>query len=274
MARRCSCAAPSLRLTGDRAGAREALQPRRRQARNPCAAARSPRSSGCARRSSATSPRSRKTRATAAEADTLYRQAVALLDANYPGSAALLNAKARLAGYLARTGQPTTAEAMFRDIVHSQPDSSNLPPSFAKCFGPTSTAAQEGRRSRGEAEIFAATQLMVRPGLAQTQAVLARELTGGTDEASRLFRQSVTLTRAGRARPRSSLRGCRTSPSRRRRNTARARVLRAALDHRRRSSSPPRRRCRASRATAPYRATRSRSPTCRRSCARAKPITA
>jgi hypothetical protein len=42
---------------------------------------------------------------------------------------------------------------------------------------------------------------MVRPGLAQTQAVLARELTGGTDEASRLFRQSVTLTRqAERAR--------------------------------------------------------------------------
>ena len=42
---------------------------------------------------------------------------------------------------------------------------------------------------------------MVRPGLAQTQAVLARELSGGTDEASRLFRQSVTLTRqAERAR--------------------------------------------------------------------------
>ena len=36
---------------------------------------------------------------------------------------------------------------------------------------------------------------MVRPGLAQTQAVLARELSGGTDEASRLFRQSVALTR-------------------------------------------------------------------------------
>ena len=45
------------------------------------------------------------------------------------------------------------------------------------------------------AEIFSATQLMVRPGLAQTQAVLARELNGGTDEAARLFRQSVTLTR-------------------------------------------------------------------------------
>ena len=46
-----------------------------------------------------------------------------------------------------------------------------------------------------QGEIFIATQLMLRPGLAQTQAVLARELSGGTDEASRLFRQSVTLTR-------------------------------------------------------------------------------
>jgi CHAT domain-containing protein len=46
-----------------------------------------------------------------------------------------------------------------------------------------------------KAEIFAATQLMMRPGLAQTQAVLARELSGGSDDASRLFRQAVTLTR-------------------------------------------------------------------------------
>jgi hypothetical protein len=44
-------------------------------------------------------------------------------------------------------------------------------------------------------EIFATTQLMIRPGLAQTQAVLARELSGGTGEAARLFRQAVTLAR-------------------------------------------------------------------------------
>src|SRR5207237_1154392 len=49
----------------------------------------------------------------AAEADRLFRQGVALLEANYPGSAALLNAKARLAGYLARSGQLATAEQMF-----------------------------------------------------------------------------------------------------------------------------------------------------------------
>ena len=131
----------------------------------------------------------------AAEADQRYRQGVALLEANYPGSAALLNAKARLAGYLARAGQLNAAEAMFRDIVRSQPDTSNLPPSFALVLRPYVDILLQRNDPAATAEIFAATQLMVRPGLAQTQAVLARELNGGTDEASRLFRQSVTLTR-------------------------------------------------------------------------------
>jgi CHAT domain-containing protein len=131
-----------------------------------------------------------------AEAERLYRQAVSLLEVNYPGSAALLNAQARLAGYLARNGQVAIAEAMFRDIVRSQPDAANLPPSFAHVLRPyVDLLLKKGADPAANAEIFAATQLMVRPGLAQTQAVLARELSGGTDEASRLFRQSVALTR-------------------------------------------------------------------------------
>ena len=131
----------------------------------------------------------------AAEADRQFRAGVALLEVTYPGSAALLNAKARLAGYLARAGQVAAAEAMFREIVQSQPDTSNLPPSFAFVLRPYVDLLLKKNDPAATAEIFAATQLMVRPGLAQTQAVLARELTGGTDEASRLFRQSVTLTR-------------------------------------------------------------------------------
>jgi CHAT domain-containing protein len=131
-----------------------------------------------------------------AEAQRLYAQAVELLEANYPGSAVLLNAKARLAGYLARRGQVVVAKSMFADIVHSQPDTSNLPPSFANVLRPyVELLLKNPDDPAALAEIFAATQLMVRPGLAQTQAVLARELSGGTDEASRLFRQSVTLTR-------------------------------------------------------------------------------
>jgi hypothetical protein len=108
----------------------------------------------------------------------------------------LVSAQARLAGHLARNGQEAAAEAMFREIVHSQPDAANLPPSFAQVLRPyIDILLKKGADPAANAEIFAATQLMVRPGLAQTQAVLARELSGGTDEASRLFRQSVTLTR-------------------------------------------------------------------------------
>ena len=136
-----------------------------------------------------------------AEANRLYQEGVTLLEANYPGSAALLNAKARLAGYLARTGQVATAEAMFREIVRSQPDTSNLPPSFADVLRPyVDLLLKKGDDPAATAEIFAAAQLMVRPGLAQTQAVLARELSGGTDQASRLFRQAVTPDSPGRTR--------------------------------------------------------------------------
>ena len=131
----------------------------------------------------------------AADADRLYRQGVTYLEASYPDSAALLNARARLAGYLSRTGQQATAETMFRDIVHSQPDASNLPPSFAYVLRPYVDILLQKSDPAAIAEIFVATQLMTRPGLAQTQAVLARELTGGTTDASRLFRQSINLTR-------------------------------------------------------------------------------
>src|SRR5437868_13663545 len=84
---------------------------------------------------------------------------------------------------------------MFSDIVHSQPDTSNLPPSFANVLRPyVDLLLKSPDDPKSDAEIFSATQLMLRPGLAQPQAVLARELNGGTDEASRLIRQSVTLT--------------------------------------------------------------------------------
>jgi CHAT domain-containing protein/tetratricopeptide (TPR) repeat protein len=165
-----------------------------------------------------------------AEAQRLYAQAVDLLEANYPGSAVLLNAKARLAGYLARHGQAAIAEAMFSSIVHSQPDTSNLPPSFANVLRPyVDLLLKSPNDPKALAEIFSATQLMVRPGLAQTQAVLARELTGGTDEASRLFRQSVTLTRqVERSRIELARLSDLAKPSPQ--DVVRTRVLRATLD--------------------------------------------
>src|SRR5206468_6460760 len=110
----------ALRLTGDRAGAREALQ----RADGELLAVRGGKVAsilwmraqifgdlGAIAEDSGSQP----------EAQRLYAQGVELLEANYPGSAVLLNAKARLAGYLARHGQRAVAETMFSDIVHSRP---------------------------------------------------------------------------------------------------------------------------------------------------------
>lgn len=164
-----------------------------------------------------------------AEADRLFREGVTLLEVNYPGSAALLNSKARLAGYLNRSGQTAAAETLFRDIVHSQPDTSNLPPSFANVLRPyVDLLLERPNDPAAAAEIFAATQLMVRPGLAQTQAVLARELTGGTDEAARMFRQAVTLSRQVE-RSRIELARFADIPQPTPEEVARARTVRAAL---------------------------------------------
>ena len=52
-----------------------------------------------------------------------------------------------------------------------------------------------GRRVRGGRDFFVASQLQVRPGVADTQAVLARELSGGSGDGARLFRQATTLGR-------------------------------------------------------------------------------
>ncbi|HET7281896.1 MAG TPA: CHAT domain-containing protein, partial [Sphingomicrobium sp.] len=219
----------ALRLTGDRAGAKDAL----RRADGELLAVRG------GKVASITWMRAQifgdlgalsEEDGNQAEASRLYRESVNVLETNYPGSAVLLNSKARFAGYLARTGQLATAEAMFSDIVHSQPDTSNLPPSFANVLRPyVDLLLKKGDDPKAAAEIFAATQLMIRPGLAQTQAVLARELTGGTDEASRLFRQSVTLTRqVERARIELSRLQDLAKPTPQ--EIVRARVLRGTLD--------------------------------------------
>ncbi len=129
-------------------------------------------------------------------AEQQYRAALALVETNYPGSAVLLNTKAQLAGYLARNGKEANAEVLFGEIVHSQADATNMPPSLAEALTPyVDILLKKGPDPAANANIFLATQLMMRPGLAQTQAVLARELSGGTDEGSRLFRQSVALSR-------------------------------------------------------------------------------
>jgi CHAT domain-containing protein len=130
------------------------------------------------------------------EADRLYRESVAVLETNYPGSTALLSARARLAGYLARSDRTDAAEPIFGEIVKTLAAAGSGAPSLARVLVPyADLLLRKGDDPTALANLFEATQVMLRPGVAQTQAILARELSGGSDDAARLFRQSVTLTR-------------------------------------------------------------------------------
>ena len=135
-------------------------------------------------------------RGSAGEAERLHRQAVALLETDYPGSSALLSARGRLAGHYARAGRREDAEALYRQIVAALAEGSESSPTLRRILEPYfALLAERGSDPAAVADLFTASQVLVRPGVAQTQAVLARELSGGSDEAARLFRQSVTLTR-------------------------------------------------------------------------------
>ena len=132
----------------------------------------------------------------AAAAEAYHGQAIALLETNYPNSPALLSSKAQFAGYLARSGRTEEALAAYRDLVG---DAQGKPaPALRRLLVPffdLLTSDGDGG-AEAAADMFLASQLLQRPGLAQTQAVLARELSGGSDEASQLFRKAVNVGRS------------------------------------------------------------------------------
>ena len=134
-------------------------------------------------------------RGDAAGAEAALTDAVRIVADAYPDSPALLNARARLAGHYARTGRTDEARAMFRELADSA--EGQPAPSLRRLLRPYfRLLADDLANPDAVAEMFLASQLLVRPGVAQTQAVLARELSGGSDEAAQLFRKAVNLTRA------------------------------------------------------------------------------
>jgi CHAT domain-containing protein len=119
-----------------------------------------------------------------------------LLENNYPGSPALSGAYGRVAAYHARMGRTDMALSLFRNIVLENAQSGEPSPALRRILEPYFALLVAADAPEGSVDaLFAASQVLVRPGVAQTQAVLARELSGGSDEAARLFRQSVNLTR-------------------------------------------------------------------------------
>jgi len=128
------------------------------------------------------------------KAEQLLRDALELVGLQYPETRAVNGAKARLASFLLRRGKNTQARPLYREVVESSLGKrgaiSGLTNQLAPYFKLIANDSGAGE------EFFKATQILVRPGVAETQAILSRELSAGTGEAARLFRQSVDLDRS------------------------------------------------------------------------------
>ena len=131
----------------------------------------------------------------AASATGAFDSAISLLEQNYPESPMLLAARARKAGFLSRRGQPAEARTLFAAVVDqaaSIPDSGTA---LRNLLAPYFEMLARDGSVDAAAEMFRAAQELQRPGVAQTQAVFARQMSEGTDQAADLFRLAVARTR-------------------------------------------------------------------------------
>ncbi len=127
-------------------------------------------------------------------AEQLLRNALELVELQYPETRAVNAAKAKLASYLLRRDKQDEARQLYREVVDSSLGKRSAITGIANQLGPYFKLMSDDPDSA--AEFFKAAQVLVRPGVAETQAALSRELSGGTDEAARLFRQSNNLDRS------------------------------------------------------------------------------
>ena len=130
-------------------------------------------------------------------ADARFLESINALAVEYPETNALASARARYAAFLTRQGRDDEALKIYHDVVVALAGSQRSTSGMANMMAPyyrllTTRAAGDPAAT---ADFFVASQLQVRPGVADTQAVLARELSSGTEEGSRLFRQATTLNR-------------------------------------------------------------------------------
>ena len=124
-----------------------------------------------------------------------FDSAIQLLTETYPESPMLLAARARKAAFLARRGQQAEARALFAAVVDQ---SSSIPDSgtaLRNLLAPYFEMLASDGSTEAAAEMFRAAQELQRPGVAQTQAVFARQMSAGNDQAADLFRLSVARTR-------------------------------------------------------------------------------
>ncbi|WP_432768131.1 MAG: CHAT domain-containing protein [Sphingopyxis sp.] len=132
-----------------------------------------------------------------AGADARFLESIAALAIEYPDTSALASARARYAAFLTRHGQDDKALGIYREVVTALAGSQRSTTGMANMMAPyyRLLAARTATDPAAVGDFFVASQLQVRPGVADTQAVLARELSSGSSEGARLFRQATTLNR-------------------------------------------------------------------------------
>lgn len=180
------------RISGDRANARQSLT----QAHNRAIAVRDGRVTSITRLRAQTLSELAlisESEGNIEEAEQLLRDGLELLSIQYPETRAVNGAQARLASFLLRQGKETEARQIYKEVVDNSLGKRSAIAGIANQLAPYFELMADDPGSTDE--FFKATQVLVRPGVAETQAILSRELSAGNDEASRLFRQSTNLTR-------------------------------------------------------------------------------
>ncbi|GAA0864433.1 hypothetical protein GCM10009115_18940 [Sphingopyxis soli] len=132
-----------------------------------------------------------------AAADARFQESINALAVEYPETNALASAQARYAAFLTRHGQDDKALGIYQGVVTALAGSQRSTTGMANMMAPyyRLLAARAATDPKAASDFFVASQLQVRPGVADTQAVLARELSSGSSDGARLFRQATTLNR-------------------------------------------------------------------------------
>lgn len=130
-----------------------------------------------------------------AGAEQRFQQAITLLQTRYPDTNVVAAAQGRLAAFYVRQGRVADARALYKTVVADVIRGGNTATGMNNLLAPYFELLAASGDAAAVEEFFLATQTLVRPGVADTQTQLARQLSQGAGEAANLFRQATTLQR-------------------------------------------------------------------------------
>ncbi|MFD1612205.1 CHAT domain-containing protein [Sphingomonas tabacisoli] len=132
-----------------------------------------------------------------AGAEQRFKESIALLEQRYPDTNVVAAARSRLAAFLVRQNRLDEALALYKTVVADVVKRGNSTTGMSNMLAPYfATLVQRADSNPALVDdFFLATQTLVRPGVADTQTQLSRQLSQGAGPAAALFRQATALQR-------------------------------------------------------------------------------